>query len=273
MPRSYITLSPELVEYADAAYEHLQGEGYRVAVEKSDLYYPNTPTLVGKRRVTEFIVEVASSADSGRFDDWVHYGRARGKETYVALVLPEGNEATLTELASLRAKGIGVCSAGPNGVAVLVESSDLSAIVGLPDLSREKPAVRRLLKAPFRRISEGLVVDGFKDAATNFEQSAKAHFLKGVKSTRIQLVTAKGLPRTLSEAQIERFTLGQLGIGYGEIVAPTQADDLVRRAIQSILKDRNDATHHPGKAAVIRRIKSNVPKHVFAVLNALREIA
>lgn len=273
MPQSYVTLAPELVEAADAAFEHFQNEGYRVFIEQGDLYYPNTPTLVCKRRTTEHIIEVASSVDNGRFQDWVHYGRARGKETFVWLVLPQGLEASVGELAALRAKGIGVCSADAGGLTVFVEASDVSTSVGLPDLARERPLVRKLLKASFKRISDGATVDGFKDAAGVFEEKARAHLLAGVRSTRISFVTTKGKPRVVTEERIMRMTLGQLGGAFSEIVAPTQADDLTRRAIESILKDRNDVTHNGTNAAVVRRVKRNVARHVFAILNALREIA
>lgn len=272
MPNTYVTLSADLVEFADFAFDYLQGDGYRVKVEPHNLYYPNTPSLVGKRGATEHIVEVAAAVDRARIGDWVHYGRARGNETFVSVVVPEGVGVAVAELAALRAMGIGLCSAGPAGVHVVVGAIDLSTHIGLPDLARERAAVRNLLRDPFRKISDGAVIDGFKDAAAAFEKMARNHFLVGMRSTRISLVTNQGRPRQVTEAQISRMTLGQLGTAYSEIIAPTQADDLARRAIESILKDRNDATHNASES-VKRRIKRNVPRHVFAILNALREIA
>lgn len=273
MARSYVTLSPDLIEYADMAVEYLISQGYKVYVEVSNLYYPNTPTLTGKRGVTEFIIEIAGAVGSVKYLEWLHYGRARGKETYVAVVLPPVATVSADELAKLRAAGIGVCTATATNMSMLVQAVDLSAAVGLPDLGNEKVGLRKLLRPSFQKIADGAIVDGFKDAAGAFENLARSHLQKGIASTRIKLVTQAGKARSLSAAQVTKLTLGQLGVAYGEIVAPTQADDLTRRAIESILKDRNDATHEGGKLAVVRRIKKNTPRHVFAILNAMREIS
>lgn len=272
MARSYVTLSPDLIEYADIAVDYLISRGYRVSVEVGNLYYPNTPTLMGKKGATEFIIEIAGAVGSVKYLEWLHYGRARGKETYVAIVLPPVATVSADELAKLRAAGIGVCTATATNMSMSVQAVDLSTAIGLPDLGREKVALRKLLGPSFQKISDGAIIDGFKDAAGAFENLARQHLQKGIASTRIKLVTQAGKARSLSDAQIARFTLGQLGVAYSEIVAPTQTDDLTRRAIASILKDRNDATHDGGKSAVVRRIKKNTPRHVFAILNAMREL-
>lgn len=272
MTRSYVTLSPDLIEYADLAVEYLISQNYKVFVEVGNLYYPNTPTLTGKKGATEFIIEIAGAVGSVKYLEWMHYGRARGKETYVAVVLPPAATVSADELAKLRAAGIGVCTATATSMSMLLQAIDLSTTIGLPDLANEKVVLRKLLRPSFQKIADGAVVDGFKDAAGAFENLARLHLQKGVTSTRIKLVTQAGKARYLSVAQIARLTLGQLGVAYGEIVAPTQTDDLTRRAIASILKDRNDATHEGGKPAVVRRIKKNTPRHVFAILNAMREL-
>lgn len=272
MPRSYVTLSPDLIEYADLAAEYLISQGYKVFVEVGDLYYPNTPTLKGKKGAAEFIVEIAAAVGGIKYLEWLNYGRARGKETYVAVVLPPAATVSADQLAKLRSAGIGVCTANAANMTMLVQAVDLSATIGLPDLANEKVALRKLLRPSFQKIADGAVVDGFKDAAGAFEKLARIQLQKGIKSTRIKLVTKEGRARSLSSHQISRLTLGQLGVAYGEIVAPTQADDLARRAIESILKDRNDATHDGDKQSVVRRIKKNTPRHVLAILNAMREL-
>jgi hypothetical protein len=272
MARSYVTLSPDLVEYADVAVGYLNSRGYRVSVEVGNLYYPNTPTLMGKKGATEFIIEVAGTVGSVKYLEWLHYGRARGKETYVAVVLPPVATVSADELAKLRAAGMGVCTASATDISMLVQAVDLSTAIWTPDLGSEKAGLRKLLRPAFQKIADGAVVDGFKDAAGAFENLARSHLQKGVASTRIKLVTRAGKARSLTAAQIAKLTLGQLGVAYGEIVAPTQADDLTRRAIASFLQDRNDATHEGGKPAVVRRVKKNTPRHVFAILNAMREL-
>lgn len=272
MPRSYVTLSPDLVEYADAAADYLKGAGLRVAVEPPSLHFPNTPTMTGTRHSTQYIVEVAPVAEPTKFIDWVHYGRAREKETFIVLVLPGGTNVSMDDLAKLRTLGVGVFTSTTAGLTTLIDAVDVSTTVGLPDLSHEKRALRLLLNPPFQRISGGAVIDGFKDAATVFEGAARDHLKQGVLSTRIRFVTAGGNPRTATGRQISKLTLGQLGGLYGEITAPTQADDLVRRAIESILKDRNDAVHNCNTPAIVRRIKKNVRQHVYAIVNAMREI-
>lgn len=272
MTRSYVTISPDLVEYADLAAEYLISQGYKVCVEVGDLYYPNTPTLRGKRGSAEFVIEIAGAVGGVKYLEWLNYGRARGKETYVAVVLPPVATVSADELAKLRAAGIGLCTANAANMSMLVQAVDLSTTIGLPNLANEKVVLRKLLMSSFQKIADGAVVDGFKDAAGAFEKLARTHLQDGVASTRIKLVTKAGKVKSLSSGQIARLTLGQLGVVYGKIVAPTQADDLVRRAIESILKDRNDATHDSGKQAIVRRIKKNTPRHVLAILNAMREI-
>lgn len=272
MPRSYVTLSQDLVEYADLAFDYLTSQGYRVSIEMADLYYPNTPTLTGKSRSVEFVVEVAGAVSGVKYSEWLNYGRARGKETYFAIILPPGTIVSTDDLAKLRVAGVGVGTPSGNALSMLVNVVDLSTAIGLPDLSNEKVTLRKLLRPSFQKISDGSVVDGFKDAAGAFEKLAQSHFKKGVASGRIKLVTQAGKTKVLTAEKIERLTLGQLGAAYAEVVAPTQADDLVRRAIASILKDRNDATHDGAKSSIIRRVKKNTPRHVFAILNAMREI-
>lgn len=272
MARTYVTVSPDLVEYADAAADYLLEEGYKVSVEPRGLYFPNTPTMLGKKGSTEFVVEVVINAASFNCLDWVHYARARSKETFIAVVLPEATNISTDDLSRLRSHGVGVCRANAGQVDVLLQYVDVSTTIGLPDLSKEKKQLRRVLKPCFKKIMEGSVVDGFKDACGAFEDLARGHFKAGVASTRIKLVTKDGKSRQVTPAQVDRFTLGQLGVAFSEIVAPTQADDLARRAIESILKDRNDATHKASNQTVLRRVKRNTPKHTFAILNAMREL-
>lgn len=272
MARTYVTISPALVEYADAAAEYLEDDGYRVFIEPAGLYFPNSPTMLGKRGQVERVVEVATSVASVNTDEWVRYARARGKETYIAVVLPHGAAVAADALAVLREKGVGICQARVDGLDVIVEPRDVSADIGLPNLDKEKPKVRKELKPSFKKISDGAVVDGFKDACVCLEEAARKHLNEGLVSSRIKLVTTKGKARTLTPEQVEKLTLGQLGIAFSEIVAQTQVDDLVRRAIDSVLNDRNDANHRGARPVVVRRIKRNTPKHAFAILNALREI-
>ena len=68
------------------------------------------------------------------------------------------------------------------------------------------------------------------------------------------------------------MTLGMLKDVYGQIVAPTGTDDLTRRALESVLRDRNDATHKSSDRNVTRRIRKNAPKHLFVFLNAVRAL-
>ncbi len=272
MARRYVTLSQDLIEFADSAADYLEEEGYRVSVELASLHYPNTPTLVGKRGATEYIVEVASIAVSSNFVNWSHYGRARGKETFVALVLPEACNVSTDELAKLRVRGIGMCSATATALSVVLEPVDLSMTVGIPDLKSEKLKVQKILKPPFKKIADGSIVDGFKDAAAAFEDEARTHLKNGVATGRLVFVTPAGNPKVLTAKKISKLTLGQLGEAYSEIVAPTQADELARRAISSILKDRNDATHASRKPVILRRIKKNTPLHAQAILNAVRAL-
>lgn len=275
MPRTYATLSLDLVEHAESFFAFLRAKGLRVAVEPSDLHFPNTPTLLGSRGGMEYIVEVRDVRPKLMLDavkPWLNYARARGRETYVALVLP--STAALPALVITAAKdlGIGVFTTDNGKALEIAKPRDLTANIGVPELANERAVIRKLLRDCFSKVADGQIVDGFRDASSVLEKASKEHVRHGISAKRLTFIDSSGTAVTYSAAKIRKKTLGQTKDVFEQIVAPNHQDTVALNAMKSILDDRNAATHDGTNATVVRRIKRNTGRHLLAILNAIKAL-
>src|SRR2546426_4514064 len=143
--RRYKTLAPELVEYADRVAEDLEVHGYRVRVEKTELGFPYTPTLLAKRERTTLIVEVSSAVLHSRLDVWVRYGKSSGKDFRVTVYLPDHLQPSTKDQDHIREIGCGLATVSGSGIAQVIPAQDLALNISLPDRRSLPPRLRALL--------------------------------------------------------------------------------------------------------------------------------
>ena len=103
-----------------------------------------------------------------------------------------------------------------------------------------------------------------------FEKAAKKYLKKWVKTGRVRFVAKKGIV-TYNGKKIDRFTLGQLGHAFDSIQAQNSSDRAIKRAIDSILKDRNNLTHDKWSLRTEKRLRGNVGHHMWIITQALAE--
>src|SRR5437763_29772 len=108
MARAFETVPEELLPLAELIADDFEDRGFTVYVEKVDLGFPYTPTILCKRQNTTIIVELDSRLNRSRLDDWLRYGCSCGRDTRVALCLPSSTVVTAADIASLKTTKAGL---------------------------------------------------------------------------------------------------------------------------------------------------------------------
>ena len=76
----------------------------------------------------------------------------------------------------------------------------------------------------------------------------------------------------LGPDKIDRMTLGQLAKAFGEIQNQNYSDATIGKVLQLTNKDRVGVAHHKRTAATETRLRRNVPKHMWNVVAAMKEL-
>lgn len=269
--RTYQTLAPELEEHAEKVAADLENHGYRVSIEKKELGFPYTPTLLAKRDNTTLAVDICSSLVLTRLNAWVQYGKSCGHDLRVIVCLPGSIQPEQNDVETIRGKGIGLRLVSATGINEIVVPRDLGLNVQLPDRSSLPPKLKTLLGAAYDQFDQGAWRQGFDDACKVFEIKSRLYLKRWIKTGRIQLVSNKG-PRKLTPAQIDKLTMGRLIDAFKQIAAKNQDDSQIEKTLVSLKQDRDLLTHHKHKKITETRLRNNVGRHMWAIVDALRTL-
>jgi hypothetical protein len=266
------TVPEELLEHADAIADHLAELGYRVRIEHSDLGYPSTPAMVCVRQRTSVVVLIDSVVTFERLDDWVRFARSAGRDTRIAVCLPDGVVPTQAEEQRLRADGIGLYGAAPGHAIERIPALDLALNVQLPELKKLPPKLRVVLGPAYDQFRRSNWREGFEDACRAFEEEARRHLKRWWKSGRLIVLKANGQPDVFSNRKVDKMTMGQLAQLYSRIQNKGKTEAVVAKALSKLNRDRIGVVHHKGKAVTERRLRTNVGQHMWSVVAALKEL-
>jgi hypothetical protein len=183
--------------------------------------------------------------------------------------VPESCQVTAKDRDQVKALGCGLVVVSTGGVDQHIAPQDLALSVALPDRKSLPPAVRAALGTAYDQFDQALWREGFDEACKVLEGQARAYLKRWIKTGRIQLVTKKG-PRAVTRAQIDRFTMGQLAEAFGQIVAKSQADSTVEQTLTTVNRDRNAVVHHKTKKRTESRLRANVGRHMWTIIESLK---
>jgi hypothetical protein len=270
MAPRFLTVADELLEYAEAAVAYFEGLAYRVKPELMELGYPQRPTMVCKRNGTTVFVEVDSKISLPKVEHWRGYCSSRNTDSQVAICIPTG--APLNDLLKLQELGIGLYECTPTGVVERLQPRDLALPLQLPNPTTLAPKVRRVWGPVAQQHGRGNWREAFDDACKIFESESRKYLKKGLQTGRVIVLDESGRPRTLTNIQIDRMTLGNLAKTFAKIQAPNKADQIIGQALAMINPLRVASTHHRQKQRTETALRSKVGAAMYAIIMALREL-
>lgn len=265
------TVPDELVEFAEACATHFGNNGYRVLIEREELGFPYTPTLIATRKPVTLILEVSNKIDPARLEAWTRYGKSCGGDTRVALCVPYIVAVSNEQIEGLRALSLGFYVIFKDHVAEHIAPIDLALNVSLPPLESLPERTRELLGSAYDQFSRSHWREGFEDACQVLETEARGYLRKWSKTGRIKIVGKTG-PVTLTAAQINHMTIGQLAKKFGQIQAQNHDDSLIEKLLLGLNKDRVGVVHHKKRAWTEKRLRTNVGQHMWKSIAGLRII-
>ena len=264
------TVPEELLDVAASIADHLASVGYSIYPERGALGFPYTPTLLVRRKHTEAVVEVVSRVDDSRVREWVAYGRSTGRDFRVSLALRHDTEMRTETEELLRECGVGCFLISPHGVTEKLISTDLALNIELPDLKALPMKARRLLGPAYENFDRGMWREGFEEACHAFESEARRYLKRHCASGR---VTLQGKKQYVPKASvIDRAPMGGLRDMFNHIISQNRADSLIGDTLAEVNQDRIGVVHHKGKKVVESRLRRNVGRHMWSLVNAFREV-
>lgn len=272
MAREFLTVAEELLEHARCMADHLEKHGFSVAVEPKEIGYPYTPTLRAKRVPTTLLVEVAASIHEDRVVAWVGYAKSSSRDTRIALAMPEGVQRTAAESSRLRDLGVGLYLTDGTTAEEAVPPPDLALNMQLPDLASLPRKARQVLGPIYEQFDRTQWREAFADTCQSVEALSRDYLKRGMASGRITLITEKGAPRSLSAKQVDKLPLGELARAFAQIANRNYSDNKIGKVLKSINTDRIGATHHKARSSTEARLRRNCGKHMWTLVDALKEL-
>jgi hypothetical protein len=270
MPRKFKTIADELLAHAEVVADHFENHGFTVRVERSELGFPYTPTFLCKRHATTIIVEMDSQLRKEKLEAWVRYCRSCGRDTRLAVCLPSVIAVPAEEVAAFRQEGIGLYSAFDDRLDEQVAPADLALNVQLPEMITLSPGIRLVLGAAYEQFQRTQWREGFEEACQALETEARRYLKKWTRTGRIKILRKSG-PVALTNAQIDKMTMGALAKTYRNIQAQNHADNVIGQALATINRDRVGVAHHKRKKVTERRLRTNVGQHMWTIVAAMKE--
>lgn len=263
-----MTLSDDLVDLGEKAVEFFRLRGYKIHLEHKELGFPYTPAFVAKRQQTTIIVEVMSKLDHQKVESWVHFAKSVDKDTRLALVLAE-TDLPASEEENLRKYGVGAYIVRNGNLREVAIVQDLALNVSLPPLANLPGKLRPLLGPAYDQFERSQWREGFEEACQVLEREAKKYLWSGLKSGRVTIIGKKG-KITFTKTKVNALTLGRLQREFSKIQNQNHADSQIEQALAKIVKDRNAVVHHKSKPSTERRLRKNVGRHMWVVIDALK---
>jgi len=268
---TYNWVPDDLVEVADEIRTWAVNRGYTVKVEKSSDGFPFPPTFQCTRtKLERLLVEVIPDWQEVRMQTWVAYAKTCKSELKVCIGVPHGLILSQSIITKIRKAGVGLMRSGGGNTYFEIEPVDATMDVSLPPRESLKQETKVLLGAVYDHFEASRWREGFEEACKVFEKSAKGYLKKWVRTGRVRFVTRNGIIAHPNRT-IDRFTLGQLGKAFESIQAQNSSDEAIKRAIDSILKDRNNLTHNKWNLKTEKRLRNNVGHHMWIITQALTE--
>lgn len=265
--KKFRTVSDDLLHVAEAAAEYMNERGYRVSVERQDLGFPHCPTLYCRRDHTTVVLEVVASLIGERMKLWVAYGKSCGHDFRVTLAAPSGANFTTADRDNLQLSGVGFLEVSGETCQERLAPVDLSINVELPALASLSGDVRELLGGAYDQFNRGNWREGFEAAAQSLEAAARRYFKRHLKSGRIVVVGT-----AVTTRDVDKMTLGRLAGTFERIRNQNVADTQIAETLDAINKDRIGVVHHRGKRRAEARLRTNVGKHMWAIVAAMKYV-
>lgn len=264
------TLPDNLVEHAEAALKHFEQYGYTVKAERDEVGFPQTPTLLCRRKRTTLILEVVSKIDFARLKEWVAYGRSYGGDFRAAVCVPEVVGVKADDEEALRNLGVGLYVVASEKLKERLQSSDLALNVELPQLGRLQKKIRKALGPAYEEFDKRQWLDGFETACKALEEEGRRYLKRHVARKRIQVIDQKGKVTTPSPKQVNKMPLGTLAKQFSQIASKTRADSILEKAFTAVNKDRVAVTHFRSHRRTEDRLRRNVGRHMWTIVSAMK---
>jgi len=268
---TFRTVPEELLECAELAAEHFRTHGFTVRSEKSELGFPYTPTLYCRRHQTHIVVEVVTEVDESRLEEWVAYGKSTGRDFRVTICVPAESVVGDEEEDLLRALGIGCYVAAAGNVHEKVVAVDLAMNLQLPDLRKLPREVRQLLGPAYEQFERAQWREGFEEACKAFEAAVRRYLKRHTKAGRILVITKSG-PNALKLKEIDKMTMGRLARTFETIQNQNRADTVIGSTLKTVNRDRVAIAHHKVKKRTESRLRTNVGRHMWSLVNAMKVV-
>jgi hypothetical protein len=268
----FLTVPSEYLGHAEVVSRYYGSIGYRLRVEPVELAYPFTPTWTARMGHTLLIVEIQPRVEIERIRTWVGYAKACPRDTRVVIAVPDAvtlKPAVEQELVSL---GVGVVVCSDLRAYEKLLAKDQSISIQLPGLRTLPVGVRRILAPTYEKFNRGEWREAFRSGCQVLETEARTHLKEGVSRGRIRFVNDQGRTVNLTPNGIGRLPAGGLARAYGQIVSPNHAESLVEQALKQLNEDRVRLIHYENKPSTETRLRRNVGKHMFVIINALKAL-
>jgi hypothetical protein len=269
MPKrpTFLTVANDLLPCAQGAYDHFVGLGYRVRVEKPDPAAPFVPTMTAYRTSTTVHVEVCGIVDVARLRDWVSYSKSTGRDTRLVLCMPVRAAVSIASEDDLRKRGVGMLRFDA-GITETIAPKDLALHVELPTLPS---SLREVLGEAYEKHKRGQWRECFDDACNALEEEARRYLKRWSNTGRIKVQRRKG-PVQLTAAEINALSMGGLRNCFRDILSPTSLDSAIEQALTAVNPDRVERTHRRRAKATEARLRKNMGKHVWQIVNVMKQM-
>lgn len=268
----FLTLADELIAIAELAENYFETVGYTVTREPDVLDYPYTPTLRCKRHSTTIVVEVVDVIRAERIQEWTRYGRSSNKDFRVAIATDAAKGRQVDVEERIRTLGAGIYLVGSSNTVEIHMPHDLSVNVELPELANMPLRIRKALGPMYEQFGRSQWREGFETGCQAFEDECRSYLKKGVSGGRIVVLDKLGRRRNLSEAAIDRLTMGQLGVAFANIQTPNHADTALAKVLAKITPRRNAVVHKKITPATEARLRRNVGKDVWLLFAGIKAV-
>jgi hypothetical protein len=268
MPRRFQTVPPDLLPHAEAAAADFAMRGYRVRRERTEPGYPFTPTLECFQRPTTLVVEIDDAVRRGRLEEWVAFGRSCGRDFRCSVCVPTHRRPVDDDEQWLREKGLGLYLSDAGALTERIAGRDLAMNVSLPSKQTLSSAALQAVGRIYQKVDRTELEEAFDEACKVLEREARRHLIKGIRSSRVSLVDAKGRDRTPKPKAVSKYTIGKLAKAFSQIQSQTTIDSKLQAVLEQVNRDRGGSIHHRERTQ--GRLRRDAGRHLWAIVGAVR---
>jgi hypothetical protein len=267
-----LTVPSELQPIVHACMTALRQLGFALKPEHAENDYPESATIFARQSGEQHFYIFDTVVQLKRAALWAGYGRSCSKPTFVVHCIPQGSTISGDTVASLRTLGVGLTMVDHSGkLTSLAMPIDLTLNLQLPPHDRHRAPTKRALQKIHLIFESGDWKRGFEESCKLVENAARAYLLREVRASMVQVPGRKG-PKTLTEVQVNKFTLGQLADVFCNKLTPKQIDSLLCSGLKRINPDRITIAHGKLTTRKKNRLRQNVGRHMWAIDNLLLKI-